>query len=389
MDNIKIKYPHFHLSDWPFRVVPDESFYSFMADRTQLVGDINTLLRNLSRQPASSIHLMWAWFGAGKTHTLRHIEYLCKTKVSNIIPIYIEFPKSTKNFLDIYRAFINGIDIETLKNAYLEIFTSPEKDKIQKKLHFDFPDLSNALMLLYQGNLEQQEIAIRWLRTEYREKKILRNINVVKPIQSAEDAIKVISWLIRLLSSGEVISGEVKRILWMIDEYQRIEKLRKSVIEEINGCLHSIFNQCPNGLSIIISFSGYPEEKRYPTWLSPEIKDRIGIEKPLLLPPLSKKEAFKFIEDILLHFRAYPSHINIHDRYFPFTKESIEKVIDIIIDKAKKSKRKDEEPKPRTIMQFFNLILQEADPLIEKGKMEAISSDFVSKILTNINLPEE
>ena len=21
---------------------------------------------------------MWAWFGAGKTHTLRHLEYLCK-----------------------------------------------------------------------------------------------------------------------------------------------------------------------------------------------------------------------------------------------------------------------------------------------------------------------
>jgi len=103
--NMKVRYPHLHLVDWPFRTVPDESFYSFMADRTQLVSDIKTLLRNLSRRPSSSMHLMWAWFGAGKTHTLRHLEYLCKTQFTNIVPIYIEFPKSTKNFLDIYRAF--------------------------------------------------------------------------------------------------------------------------------------------------------------------------------------------------------------------------------------------------------------------------------------------
>jgi len=103
--NMKVRYPHLHLVDWPFQTVPDERFYSFMADRTQPVFDIKTLLRNLSRRPSSSMHLMWAWFGAGKTHTLRHLEYLCKTEFTNIVPIYIEFPKSTKNFLDIYRAF--------------------------------------------------------------------------------------------------------------------------------------------------------------------------------------------------------------------------------------------------------------------------------------------
>ncbi|MCK4239855.1 MAG: hypothetical protein KAX33_12065, partial [Candidatus Lokiarchaeota archaeon] len=148
---MKIRYPHLQLIDWPFRIVPDENFYSFIADRTQLISDIKILQRNLSRRSSSSIHLMWAWFGAGKTHTLRHIEYLCKTE-KHIIPIYIEFPKTTKNFLDIYRNFISGIDIEMVNNAYLEVFTSQEKEKIQKELDFDFPDLSNALKLLYQGS---------------------------------------------------------------------------------------------------------------------------------------------------------------------------------------------------------------------------------------------
>lgn len=383
---MNIRYPHLHLIDWPFRIVPDESFYSFMADRTQLVSDVKTLLRNLSRRPSSCMHLMWAWFGAGKTHTLRHIEYLCKIEFTNIVPIYIEFPKSTKNFLDVYRAFISCVDIDTVNNAYLEVFTSPEKDKIQNELHLGFPDLSNALKLLYQGTLDQREIVIRWLRTEYREKQILRKIGVVKPIQSSEDAMKVIYWLIRLINSGGALSGEIRRVLWMIDEYQRIETLRRPAIDEINGCLHSIFNKCPNGLSVIISFSGYPEERRLPLWLSPEIKDRIGIEKTLLLPPLSREEAFKFVEDVLTHFRN-PSSIAPH-KHFPFSKDAIQKVIEKIEDKAKKSKRKDE-PKPRTIMQFFNTVLEEADLLIENGEMEIISEDFVSKILKEIILPEE
>jgi len=328
---------------------------------------------------------MWAWFGAGKTHTLRHIEYLCKTSSTNIIPVYVEFPKSAKNFLDIYKAFISKIDLEIINDAYLEVFTSPEKDKIQRELHFDFPDLSNALKLLYQGSPDRQEIAIRWLRTDYREKQILRKIGVVKPIQSAEDGVKVISWLIRLMSSGGSPSGEIKRVSWMIDEYQRIEKLRKPAIDEINGCLHSIFNKCPNGLSIIISFSGYPEERRLPLWLSPEIKDRIGIEKPLLLPPLSREEVFDFVEDILTHFRDPSS--TVPDKYYPFSRETIQGVIDVIEDRAKRSKRKDE-PKPRTIMQFFNTVLQEADILIEDGKMKAIDQEFVSMVLKDINLPE-
>lgn len=84
---IRMKYPHLGLLEWPFRVVPDESFYSFMADREQLVSDIRTLLRNLSRRSASSMHLMWAWSGAGKTHTLRHMEYLCRNEFTNFVPI--------------------------------------------------------------------------------------------------------------------------------------------------------------------------------------------------------------------------------------------------------------------------------------------------------------
>jgi hypothetical protein len=103
-----------------------------MADRTQLVSDIRALLRDLSRHPDSSMHLMWAWFGAGKKHTLRHIGHLCRTTFANIIPVYLELPKATKNFLDIHRAFISAIDLELVNCAYEEVFSSPKKERFQK-----------------------------------------------------------------------------------------------------------------------------------------------------------------------------------------------------------------------------------------------------------------
>ncbi len=375
-----MEYPHLYLRDWPFWIVPDKSFYSLMADRTQLRSDVKTLLRNLSRRSASSIHLMWAWFGAGKTHTLHHIEYLCKNEFKNLIPIYIEFPKSVKNFLDLYKAFISKVNMDIVDDVFSKIYG----DEVQKELYFDSPDLSSAFTLHIGGTDEQQDVVIRWLRAECRELRTLRTASISKPIQTAEDCIKVISWIIRLISLNN--PNTQIRTIWMIDEFQRIEKCRVPAREEISSSLHSIFNRCPASLSIIISFSGFPEEKKLPSWLSPEIKDRIGIEKPLLLPPLSIEESYKFVQDVLTYFRN-PETISPNP-LFPFNEESVRNVINLIEEKAKKSKRKDQ-PKPRTIMQFFNKVLEEADPKIETGELKIIDTRFVSEVLKNVMLPTE
>jgi hypothetical protein len=326
---------------------------------------------------------MWSWFGAGKTHTLKHIEYLCKKEFTSIIPLYIEFPKSSKNFLDIYRSFITVLDPSIIENAYYEVYTT-SKDILLKELFNDFYDLSNALQFLYQGKPQEREIAIRWLRTEYKEKQVLKNIGVVKPIQTVEDAIKVILWIIRLINLGAPTPVGTQRVLLMIDEFQRIQDLRKSVIDEINSCLHSLFNRCPNGLSIIISFSGYPG-KKLPEWVSPEIRDRLN-RKHLLLPPLSMEEALTFIKDVLNHFRD-PS-TDMANEYFPFTHESASFIIKMIDDQAKTQKVHDQ-PKPRTIMSTFHMVLQEADPLIESNQVKIIDSVFISRLLEGITLLEK
>jgi len=372
VEALMIRYPHLNLTDWPFRVVPDVSFYAFMADRKWLIQDIRVLLRNLSRRPTSSMHLMWAWFGAGKTHTLHHIEHLCKSEFDSIIPIYVEFPRSAKNFLDVYRTFISRIPIEVINNAYLEVFTSPEKERFQKDLQFDFQDLSNALMLLYGGKEQQRQDVLRWLRAELTDKAAMKNIGILRPIKTAEDALRVITWIINLINMGGQYSvNSQSRVLWMMDEFQRITHCRSQVREDISSCLTATFNRCPNALSIIISFSGLPEQDKLPAWISPELRDRIGIEKVLLLPPLTTDDTMEFIKDVLTFFRA-DKELN-GNVYFPFSEEAVRTIIQVINNNSNL--------KPRSIMQFFNAVLEEAEMPMEQKHISTITADFAEDVL--------
>lgn len=368
-----VRYPHLHLTEWPFHIVPNEVLYPMVADRTELRKDIGTLLRNMSRKSTSSMHLMWAWFGAGKTHALHHITYLCQSEEHDIIPIYLEFPRATRRFLDLYRFLINGISLKIINDAYLEVYTSPLKNNIQIELQSDFPDLSNALLLLYQGKSSEQNTVLRWLRTEIRDVGTLRTVGIARPIATAEDAIRTIAWLIRLISLGSSYSNSsYRRILWMIDEFQRIKECGLQVRNEICSCLSSVFNRCPDGLSIMISFTGRPEQKKMPSWLSEDIIDRIGIEKVLLLPPLATDDALVFVRDLLQYFRN-PQFDNTNE-FFPFSEETTSTIIDIIHEKKA-------ELKPRTIMQFFNAVLEEADIMIENGNLDVISPIFARDVL--------
>lgn len=381
------KYPHLKLKDWPFRLVPDEEFCSFMGDREQLQADLAGLMRNLSRRPTSSMHLMWAWYGSGKTHTLRHIEHLCTSQFPQFIPIYVEFPKEAKHFLDLYSGFIGRIKMAVLNKAYEDVFTSQRKQQVETELRFDFPDLANGLMYLYAGNRQEQDLAVRWLRGECREVRLLKTIGISRPIQTAEDGLKVLAWLVRILNlAGNITGSGPARVIWMIDEFQRIADCREPLRIELNSCLHSAFNRCPNSLTVILSFTGSPKQKGLPDWLAPEVRDRVGIEKVFLLPPLTKDDGVQFIADVLSHFRANEgSPVN---RTFPFGNDTAEYIIEQIQVLAKRA-RNEGEPKPRTIMHFFNRVLEEAEPLMEQRKLEFINKEFADRVLKGIVIPPD
>ena len=371
-------FEHLKLSRWPFVVVPEPALCTFLADRHQFTKDIEALLRNLSRQNASSIHLLWSWFGAGKTHGLYYISNRAKqiqeSGQCNLVTIYSEFPLNPRSFVDVYRSLALNLDSEELIHAYLEICTSISAHILEKELRQTSPDLFAALKVLSIGEPSDQDLVMRWIRAEPIPIADCRRVGISKKISSTEDASRLLIAILRmfgLCANSKNYSNS--RVLWLLDELQRIDQLPARIRNEINTAIHSVFNARPTGFSILLSFSGQPTD-RLPDWFSPELKDRMGPTKVLVLPPMEMLDALTFVRDILTYSRTQEEFID--DPYFPFSEHTCKILIQGIKDRG--------ELKPRSIMQVFGSVLSEADPEIESGDIVVISPEFAMSVLSEL-----
>ena len=94
----------------------------------------------------------------------------------------------------------------------------------------------------------------------------------------------------------------------------------------------------------------------------------------MILPPMQVTEALTFVRDVLAHSRL-PERTDI-DPYFPFSENTCRMIIEDI--------EKNDELKPRAIMQAFNAVLSEADPQIEAKEIQVVSPDLVTKVLAEL-----
>ncbi|MDE0371432.1 MAG: hypothetical protein OXI73_02645 [Rhodospirillales bacterium] len=369
---------HLSLRRWPFFVVPEPSRCDFIADREHFRDDVEKLLRTLSRQNASSIHPIWSWFGAGKTHTLHYISnkaaQLHEHGASHLATVYSEFPRNPRSFVDVYKSFALQLDRELLSDAYLEITTAQDAERLERDLLQTSSDLACALKVLVIGNAADKELAMRWVRAEPLPVADCRKLGISRRIISSEDSTRALIGIVRVFGLSAASQNQVNsRLIWQLDELQRIDELPPRVRHEINTGLHSTFNACPTGLTMILSFSGHPSES-LPEWFSPELKDRIGRTKVMILPPMNRNDAMKFVRDVLQHSR--PEDGPGPEPYFPFTEETCGIIIDDITDHG--------DLKPRAIMQAFDAVLREADMDIETGRIKVIAPSFARKILSEL-----
>jgi hypothetical protein len=364
---MEMKYPHLLLNDWPFQVVPDDKFEKIWADRREVLDDIHVILNGLSRRDQSSINLLWAWFGAGKSHTMKHMQHLCRHTYTEVLPIYTELPRRISSFLDLYKFFVDALGSELVRELAIDVYLKNTDLEIIKKLKSTYEEFSRMLEHLATGNDEEELIAWRWLSVKSVRNSEFRKYGIAKRIEHSDDAVRALSALVQLINASQRFS----RVLWMIDEFQRIGLAQKEVLGDVNSGLHSVFNSAPVGFSLMLSFSVKQQESIY-NILSSELRDRIGISKIIKIPKMNEQEAITFISDLLFEFRSGKE--NLHDPYFPFTEESIKYLIIMISQSA--------EIKPRSIMQYFNAVLERAEPLIEIGQLKNIDIKFIQHVFS-------
>ena len=334
-----------YLTGWPFKVVPDDSFARVWADRRNLKSRLDRLLYGWSRQADSTIHLMWADLGAGKTHTLRHIRYRLDQGGARALPLYSVMPRQMKSFVEVYQAVVATLDLASVAASFSDQHGRSARIMREAGLGLfpSIPDTAIALQQLAMGSESQKRLAAEWLRATRLYRKDQSDLGVTRNIQTADDAVAVLTGLVAVIA----VSGKYSRIVLMLDECQRLGTFSSAVGSNIATGLQTWTDACPKHLSLIMSF-GSGKQEYVKKLISPELYSRAQPQH-LTLELLSQVEAVEFVSDLLLAFRAE----NSPSALFPFSQPMTEAVISAIVP--------DEGITPRRLMQGFNELLAEAD----------------------------
>jgi hypothetical protein len=322
---------------------------------------------------------MWSWYGAGKTHTAFYLANLCHKRYKSLVPVYTECPRDAGGFSDLYRVTVAQFVLEEVIDGFLEASTGPvEKGSFRRAMD---PDLSSALTQAALGDRPLQVLLHQWLLGNPLPRKSLSQLGVGARIATTEQCSTTLADIIALLTIGSRVpstsSSERKRIVWIVDEIQRVEEFSAATQRSILSGLVGVFNRCPTGLTVLLAYSGEPREKDLPKWIPRDLADRIGYDKPMLLPPMRSDEGRLFVRDLLARFRL-PEGPN-RGEYFPFEPKAIEELVDVLTKKRDLT--------PRALMQCLDASLRYFEPRLRNGTMASISLKDLQEALSEQSLP--
>ncbi len=348
------EYAHLNLRGWPFSVVPSDQSAEEWVGRAEVRKRLRSLLRTVSRVDASRIVLLWASFGAGKTHALRHLKLLSRDQ-EGVQALYVVTPRSIKSFIDLHRAIIEAAVSEGLI------------DELGLALHRRLgpsggaSTLERSLIRLVAFSPRQSEPVLSWLRAEKVGLRELRDVGISSRLETSADAIEILDELIQLLRQETGAN-----LLLMLDEIQELGALDQRRLDEAVGGLHKVFDRNTEGLTLVLSFTT-ASQQTVARIIGETLYERRS--EILTLPAMSPEEGLDFVNGLIEAWSIDPGRSP-----FPFEPEGIKAVIDQLASER-------EEMSPRELIRAFDAILREADLEFEDGKITAIDVDFALRAL--------
>ncbi len=366
-------FDHLNLREWPFRTTADEAFAPVWAGREKTRAQIERLIRKMQMFPKSGLHILWANFGMGKTHTLYHIRYRCQGIKTTplLIPVYAVMPKRSTGFLELYREIVQGLPYDFLRKQIQKVGSTTRGSVSLHPMFARSPGVVKALLAMNPEDIEASTTAMQWLAAQPGlSQRDLNRIEVSYRIKTPEDAINALSALTSL-ASYDPDPVKQNRLVVMIDEYQRVGELRPAIASENHSSLHTYFNQHPTGLQLLLTFS-FGKKENVDYLLSAELKSRAEPQS-LSLDIMTPVEANAFIKDLFDQFRVTSNN----QWAYPFTPSAAQQIIQTIARQKTLT--------PRRLMVYFNHVLQEAALDSDPG-LEGYSFEDVCKYLEDPQL---
>jgi hypothetical protein len=353
------------LSYWPFHLTPSLSPGADLVwvGRSEVRTQVDRAIRRLKRNPANSLNLMWADFGAGKTHTLLYLKNQVENNTDTPgFAVYAALPKEARRFTDVYRAAIKGITEESLIDAFRKAESRVGLEPLRQQVGQFNSSIFYGLQTLSIGSEDQRHTALSWLRAErglrYSD---LNALGISGHITSSDEAVAALSALHQVL-----LAAGYQRIFLLLDEFQRISELRGTMQNEINAGLHSVFNQANPNLSIVLSFS-FGVEKNIKHFLNDELLSRADPNR-VRLPEMTQPEAVEFINELV-------SAASNEDKDSKIDNSTVEAAVGRLASHGRLTARR--------LMKTMAIVGEEGGLDLEDNVIDQIDADYALNILTS------
>jgi len=364
------KFPSLYFREWPCQNVEIDEPVEVWADRAASLQQITKLLDYLNSVDKTSLHLMWADLGCGKTHTMGFVRHLCLTKYTNIYPLYTLVPNRVTNFVDQYKNIISAFNFDHIVEMTRKILAASGEDYLVNRVLGGSEEFHKVIKAITIGSSESKSIGKRWLSgTTNLSKSELLLIGATKTIKNDDDALAILQGLSRIV----IHSQPNTRLLIMVDEFQRLHESSDKISTKVGIGLHTFYNAVPRRLSILLSFACRKKEN-VDVILSKELKSRADPARSIQLPEMSRQEVPVFVQEL---FDAYRTRAKPPTKMYPLKPECLEVVMDTIVSKKRLIC-------PREVNYCLDRLLDESRSRIGKGVDPVISLKDAKEILSSI-----
>ena len=329
-------------SEWPFRTLPDEDFVRVWCGRNELKERLDGIFKGLFRRPMFQIYLVYGDFGAGKTHSIKHMLNKYRER-AKLVASELEYDVTIRTFRQLHQALMSRLNFEVIQDWS----NPPAKGS--------WHDFERFVAGVRSDDPEKQTIAMRWFTGEEKGKRALSSIGIRSPADNVDTAIRAFSHLTKLAGINN------SAVVLFIDEFQHVDKLNKNWRERILNGLTKLVNSSPRHFCLIVSFRLRMPMKIL-SIIPTSMTSRFSADPFVEIRDFSREEAEEFMKCLLREFRTR----EVDDPHFPFTSQSFDVLLDVLEEKRVAFN-------PRSIMKIFGYT---AERFEDAGHDPPISGEF-------------
>ncbi len=324
----------------PFSNVADERSARCWSGRPRVHESLMRLKRSLTRIADSTLDVIWANLGAGKTHTLLHLAYLLQdapAENSGTICVFVEMPEQIHSFLDLYKRIITALPLDRVA----ELVGACSRG--------NFADpLVRASNVLRHGSANEKELVADWLGGGHPLLKDLRQCSGIS--QRIEDDLTATDML---CSIAHAFALNKVRLVILVDEFQRIGVLKPAARNKVLSCVRSVFSRTPAHFSMLLSIQSMLELNAL-EFVPPELRTLLGKKPTISLPEMDETEAREFLTGRFDFFRP-PGYAG--QPTAPFEAAALDAILHFLHDDAGIALS------PRDVLQGFSFVYGQAEDL--------------------------